>query len=34
MTVFNHPTFAIQQKREKMRFVGRVGRPPTLFFFW
>lgn len=28
---FNHPTGSVQQKRQKMRLVGRVGRPPTVF---
>lgn len=28
---FNHPTGSVQQKQQKMRLVGRVGRPPTVF---
>lgn len=31
IAVFNHPTGSVQQKRQKMRLVGRVGRPPTVF---
>lgn len=31
IAIFNHPTGSVQQKRQKMRLVGRVGRPPTVF---
>lgn len=31
LSIFNRPTFTVQQKQQKKPFVGRVGRHPTVF---